>query len=187
MINWSLLQELSSLHPKWSFVFVGPTLEHPEIKGSLAELSRRPNVHFLGAKPSDAAVGYVQHFDVCIMPYRLDDYTKYIYPLKLHEYLASGKPVVGTPIPALETFKDVIEVAESSDEWSSAIAQALSPAENTPDRAAVRRDIARLHDWDILVEHIAGILAKRLGLSLPPHRGVLDTTLQSTMFSKDLR
>jgi glycosyltransferase involved in cell wall biosynthesis len=183
MINWSLLQALSGSHPEWSFVFVGPTLDHPEIKGTLAALSRRRNVHFLGAKPSDATPGYVQHFDVCIMPYRLDDYTKYIYPLKLHEYLAGGKPVVAAPIPALEAFKQVIALGEGSDEWSRAITQALSGTENTPARTAARRDIARMHDWDILVERIAGILARRLGLSLPHHGEVSDDTLPATMLN----
>jgi hypothetical protein len=112
------------------------------------------------------------------MPYRRDDYTKYIYPLKLHEYLASGRPVVGTPLPSIEAFDGAVILANSSEEWSRAITRGLSPAENTPARCEARRHTASLHDWDLLVERIAATIAKRLGYSLPHGPQVLDATLR---------
>jgi glycosyltransferase involved in cell wall biosynthesis len=178
MLNWPLMLELSGRHPEWSFVFVGQIAPHAEIRGVLAELSRRRNVHMLGAKSVGALAAYAQHFDVCIMPYRRDDYTKYIYPLKLHEYLASGRPVVGTPIPSIEVFDGAVLLANSSEEWTRAITCALAPAENTPARSEARRRIASMHDWDLLVERIAAIIAKRLGYSLPHSHKVLDATLR---------
>jgi glycosyltransferase involved in cell wall biosynthesis len=178
MLNWPLMLELSGRHPEWSFVFVGQIAPHTEIRGVLAELSRRSNVHMLGAKPVGALPAYAQHFDVCIMPYRRDDYTKYIYPLKLHEYLASGRPVVGTPLPSIEAFDGAVILANSSEEWSRAITRGLSPAENTPARCEARRHTASLHDWDLLVERIAATIAKRLGYSLPHGPKVLDAALR---------
>jgi glycosyltransferase involved in cell wall biosynthesis len=178
MLNWPLLLELSGQHPEWSFVFVGQIAPHPEIRGVLEELSRRRNVHMLGSRPAGALAAYVQHCDVCIMPYRLDDYTKYIYPLKLHEYLASGRPVVGAHVPAIEGFEGAVLLANSSEEWSRAIERALSPVENTSASCEARQGIARMHDWDLLVERIATILAKRLGCSLPCSHTVLDATLR---------
>jgi glycosyltransferase involved in cell wall biosynthesis len=178
MLNWPLLLELSGRHPEWSFVFVGQIAQHhPEIRGVLAELSRRRNVHLLGPRPSGALAAYTQHCEVCIMPYRLDDYTKYIYPLKLHEYLASGRPVVGAHIPAIEAFEGAVLLANSSEEWSSAIERALSAAENTPARREARQAIARMHNWDLLVERIATTIAKRLGRALPHSHRILDATL----------
>jgi glycosyltransferase involved in cell wall biosynthesis len=165
MLNWSLLVELSHRYPQWSFVLVGEVSPSLNTRGPLAELSSCPNVHMLGAKPTDSVPGYLQHIDVCMLPYRLDDYTKYIYPLKLHEYLASGTPVVGAPIPAIETFKDLIRVAHTADDWSRAIERALSPSENTRERCAARQRVAREHDWDLLVRKIARTLAQRLDLS----------------------
>jgi glycosyltransferase involved in cell wall biosynthesis len=178
MLNWPLLLELSGRHPEWSFVFVGLIAPHSEIQGVLAELSRRRNVHMLGAKPFSALAAYAQHFDVCIMPYRRDGYTKYIYPLKLHEYLASGRPVVGTPIPSVEAFEGAVLLADGSEEWSRAIARALSPAENNPASCEARRHTARMHDWDLLAERIAATMAKRLGHSLPHSHTVLDAALR---------
>lgn len=166
MLNWPLLLELSASHPQWSFVFVGPKGPHREIEGMLELMSRRPNVHFLGEKPTDCLGGYPQHFDVCTMPYGVDDYTKYIYPLKMHEYLASGKPVVSAPIRSVEEFRDVIALAKTSEEWSRALEDALSSEQNAPSRCAQRQRVAREHDWELLVERIARTIARRLGVEM---------------------
>lgn len=167
MLDWHLLLELSHLHPEWSFVFVGRMLPHLEAQQMLKQLENRENIHILGARPTDQVPSYVQHFDVCMMPYKLDDYTKYIYPLKLHEYLASGKPIVGSPIPALQLFSDIVLVANGTQEWSGKLARALSAQENTLERCEARRKVAASHDWSFLVEKIAATLAGRLGLALP--------------------
>jgi glycosyltransferase involved in cell wall biosynthesis len=167
MLDWPLMVELSAVHPQWSFVFVGPKSPHPKIESALKELSSRPNVYFLGGKPTECLGSYPQHFDVSIMPYRLDDYTKYVYPLKMHEYLASGKPVVSTPIRSVEDFSHVIAMATSREEWSHAIERALSGEENTPHRCAERQRAAHDYDWDPLVDRMARIIAGRLGLQVP--------------------
>jgi glycosyltransferase involved in cell wall biosynthesis len=162
-MDWPLLLDLTEHHPEWFFVFVGASNAHPEITAYVEQLSRHPNVRFLGAKTVDELAKYPQHFDVCIMPYRIDDYTHYIYPLKLHEYLASGRPVVGTPIRSLQLFADVVRLAQNPEQWSSAIAEALSPAETSPQRCSARQAVAKQHDWESLVYQIAQTMAQRLG------------------------
>jgi len=162
-LDWSLLLELSDAHPEWSFVFVGHMLAHGEVQGLVPELSRRKNIHLLGSRSTELIPDYVQHLDVCIMPYKINDYTKYIYPLKLHEYLASGNPVVGSPIACLQAFQEVVLLANGTREWSSMISRALSPAEKTFERCAVRQRVAAGYDWDHLVQQLAATLARRLG------------------------
>lgn len=162
-LDWQLLGELAVRHPEWHFVFVGAFNAHPEILAFTEELSRLKNVKFLGSKTADELAAYPQHFDVCIMPYLNDDYTKYIYPLKLHEYLAGGKPVVGTPIPSLEPFRNEIRLPESSADWSAAISASLRPQSNTVEACGARRAIAKAQDWEILVRQIAKTMASYLG------------------------
>jgi len=159
-LDFALIASLATRHPEWSFVFVGPMHVEGE---AVASLARQPNVHFLGGKPIGELPGYTQHLDVCAMYYALNDYTKFIYPLKLHEYLATGRPVIGTPIRSLQDFHHVISLARSTDEWSAAIQRALDPAVTTPAAVAARRSIAQEHDWDRLVATIARTLCKRLG------------------------
>jgi glycosyltransferase involved in cell wall biosynthesis len=147
-------------------VFMGPKAPHPTIDDLLRKMAERLNVHFLDAKPTESLGGYPQHFDVCTMPYQVDDYTKYIYPLKMHEYLASGKPVVSAPIRSVEEFRDVIALAKTSEDWSRALENALSSEENAPNRCAQRQRVAREHDWELLVDRIARTIARRLGLEI---------------------
>jgi glycosyltransferase involved in cell wall biosynthesis len=124
-------------------------------------------VHFLGGKPSKSLGAYPQHFDVCLMPYVVDDYTRYVYPLKMHEYLAGGKPVVSSPIRSVEDFKYVIALARTRDEWSRAIENGLSSGENTPEQRARRQRVARDYDWDGLVAKIVAAITSGLGMGLP--------------------
>lgn len=163
-LDWPLLLDLTARHPEWFFVFVGAVNRHPEIMGYIEQLSRRINVRFLGSKSVQELASYAQHFDVCVMPYRRDDYTKYIYPLKLHEYLASGCPVVGASIASLEPFRDVVRLPETPDQWSAAIAESLDPCAKSSEQRAIRQAVAKKHDWETLVRQIAETMASRLGL-----------------------
>jgi hypothetical protein len=97
------------------------------------------------------------------MPYQRDDYTKYIYPLKLHEYLASGRPVVGTPIASLEPFRETVRLPDGVDQWSLALRESLSQAANTGEARSARQLVAKQHDWDFLVQQIAEVMVQRLG------------------------
>lgn len=167
MLDWPLLLDLSTAHPEWSFVFVGPKGPHPDIDQLLEKMSLLPNVHFLGGKPTKSLGAYPQHFDVCLMPYVIDDYTRYVYPLKMHEYLAGGKPVVSSPIRSVEDFKHVIALARNREEWSRAIEGALSAGENTSDQRARRQRVARDYDWDGLVAKMVSTITSGLGIDLP--------------------
>jgi glycosyltransferase involved in cell wall biosynthesis len=162
-LDWPLILELTARHPNWSFVFVGPMSPHPEIDAALDQLKRRKNVYFLGGKPSTEMMAYPQHFDVCIMPYGNNPYTKYIYPLKLHEYLAGGKPLVGTPIDSLASLHDVVLLPNTVEEWSSSIELALGSLHNSEEQRLKRQSFSRQHDWSVLVRRIAETISKRLG------------------------
>lgn len=162
-LDFRILFELATRHSEWSFIFVGP-------KGNLGtdamlvdQLSKLRNVHFLGHKQRESACAYPQHMDVCLLPYKVNDYTKYIYPLKLNEYLAGGRPIVGTSIRALLDFSHVVKLAATQEEWSRALTESLEPEAVASDQIEKRRSIARQVDWGTLVHLIAGSLCDRLG------------------------
>jgi hypothetical protein len=163
-LDWRLIRELVARNPQWNFVFVGGMAGQTEIHSIVDDVGRHANAHFLGHKTLDELVAYPQYFDVCIMPYRVDGYTNSIYPLKLHEYLATGRPTVGTPIRSLLDFDVVVTLASSVDEWCSAIANSLLPAALAPDLRKTRKDLAKTHDWNVLVRSIADAIALRLDL-----------------------
>lgn len=164
-LDWPLLLELTGRHPGWSFVFVGGW-KNPETEPFRPALARRPNVYLLGSKPTAAVGAYPQHFDACILPYVRNGYTDCIYPMKLHEYLASGRPVVGTPIATLREFAGLVALPETRSEWSEALAASLDPAADTAEQRDRRREVARAHDWSALTARIAGVMASGLGAAV---------------------
>jgi glycosyltransferase involved in cell wall biosynthesis len=149
-----LMCSLAKKHPELRFVFVGPLLSLGDKASSVAELQKLANVHFLGNKSIDELPAYVQHMDVCTMCYEVNDYTKYINPLKLHEYLAAGVPVVSSRIEALRQFADVVNIATDESEWSRLLALALSPEQRRAAAVAARRAVALRDVW----EHLASVV-----------------------------
>ena len=133
-LDWTLVRQLSERNPTWSFVFVGP-LMHQHLRPTIEELSRRPNVHFLGEKSARELATYPQHFDVCVMPYTLDDYSAhFIYPLKLHEYLASGSPGGGNADSQPRALRARrCRWPSRLDEWSRAISSELRDDQTSAD------------------------------------------------------
>lgn len=162
-VDLDTMLEVARRNPHWSFVFVGPQIHRAEIGAVLDAMKARPNIYFLGEKSVTELPGYAQYMDARVLCYKIDDYTKYIYPLRLHESLATGVPCIGVHLPVLESFRSVVRLASSVDDWSAALAWALTPeAMAEPDREA-RRDVARRHDWDRLVHQMAEALGDRLG------------------------
>jgi hypothetical protein len=162
-VNWALMEHLVMRHREWSFVFIGPRgFLEPEDQAHVNQLGRFPNAHFLGGKPVQALGAYAQHMSVCMMPYKLNSYTKFIYPLKLHEYLASGRPAVGSPIRSLQDYGHVLTLATTYEEWSQALKISLDQARSHPSLVEQRRAVARSHDWSVLVQRIAGAICSQL-------------------------
>jgi glycosyltransferase involved in cell wall biosynthesis len=179
-LDWNLLQTVAEARPEWSLVFVGTD----KVRGSanravMDRMAALPNVHFLGGKTTEALAQYPRHFDVCIMPYVRDEYTRYIYPLKLHEYLATGRPVVGTPIDALVEHQEVVRLAVTAEEWIDETEQALA----SPTSDAHRRiQVAREHDWATLTSRVAQVISQRLGpgYEIPHERSATATAGQAS-------
>lgn len=159
------LLDLSLRHTRYSFVFVGPIGFIGDRVTVLDALRARPNVYFLGEKPIAKLPSYNQHIDVALLSYDFTAFNNYIFPLKLHEYMAAGCPVVGTPIKTLRGFKDHVRLATTLDEWSSALEEMLAPAARTPQAVESRRAIARRYDWNRVTDGVAHLIANRLGES----------------------
>jgi glycosyltransferase involved in cell wall biosynthesis len=161
-LDLRLLRDLARKRSDWSFVLVGPLGYLGDKQQLLADLRALGNVYLLGAREVADLPAYVQHMDACLMCYEVNDYTQFIYPLKLHEYLATGRPVVSAPIDAVAEFADVVQIASSVHDWERALECALVPQSDEQAGAATRRARARDYDWDRLVSRIADTLQSDL-------------------------
>jgi UDP-galactopyranose mutase len=92
-MDFELLAGIAAARPDWQLVLVGPTAKIEE-----SALPTAPNIHYLGGKSYDELPLYLSGWDVALIPFALNDATRYISPTKVPEYLAAGRPVVSTPI-----------------------------------------------------------------------------------------
>ena len=122
--NIELLRSVAGQRPDWHFVVIGPTA-----KIDPASLPTNKNIHFIGMRDYKELPGYLAGWDVAMMPFELNEATKYISPTKTPEFLAAGKPVVSTSIhDVVHPYADkkVVSIADTPDEFVAAIEQYLS-------------------------------------------------------------
>ena len=100
---------------------------------------------------------YLSHLQVGLLPYRLDGAAQFCYPLKMHEYLAAGLPVVSSNISAVRTFSSVVRVAHTLPEWIASIEESVR--RNDAALVAERRQIASENSWDTRVSRISSLIA----------------------------
>ena len=159
-IDFELIAMLAQRKPRWQFVLMGEVRSlDANSRSSFAEAERQPNVHVLSSKPHEMVPQYTGSMDVNVMCYRLADdlWVEAIYPLKLHEYLAAGRPVVSADVPSVRPFAHVVAIAHDAEQWERAIETALSSGE--PGSTASRRAIAAANSWTARVRDLESELA----------------------------
>lgn len=131
----------------WSLVLVGPvTITDDEGQRALEDLRSQPHVHFLGRIDAQDVPQHVAACDVCLLPYRINEWTQNIDSLKLYEYLACGKPIVATDLPTAERFSALVRIATNEDEFLASMDAALK--EDSPELQTKRREAAAQHTWE---------------------------------------
>lgn len=165
-VDFRLLLWLALRQPAWHFVLVGTVGNlDGETSEAVRQLESLSNVHFLGFKSRQELPRYLIHMDTNLLAYRLsaDVWSEGIYPLKLHEYLASGAPVVSAALPSVRPFHEVVRIARSQEEWESEISAALRE-NGSNERVRARRAVARQNDWEERVQLLEHGLARLVSL-----------------------
>jgi UDP-galactopyranose mutase len=153
-IDLKLLDEVAAARPEWSVVLVGPVAKlRPE------ELPRRPNLHFLGQRSYGELPAYLSGWDVAIMPFAINDATRFISPTKTPEYLAAGKPVVSTPVvDVVASYGDLpgVFIAATAAEFILACENALA-LKASDWQPAVDEKLAGM-SWDHTFDRMSDLL-----------------------------
>ena len=153
-IDLDLIAFLARSRPAWTFLLVGRVAVDAE------ELRGMPNVVLAGPQPYEALPRWAKAFDVAIIPYRLTEQVLHANPLKLREYLATGKPVVAVSTPAIQQFAEHVHIAEDRDQFLTGIERALAEASER-DRARRIQAVAHL-SWECRVDEVLGVVEGRL-------------------------
>lgn len=148
VMDTDLMAEVSRLRPDWHWVMLG-------LKSNLVQVSA-PNIHFLGPRPYADLPKFVKRFDVCVLPWRQDNaFTSYGSAIKVREYLATGKPVVISPLYEYLATPGV-RIYRSTKEFVSLVEEAL---ENDSLSAKKQRQAAVYgNDWDARTRQLAGLI-----------------------------
>ncbi|MGM9512864.1 glycosyltransferase [Roseateles sp. DB2] len=162
-MDLQLLAHLADARPGWQFVMVGPV-----VKIDPDALPRRPNIHWLGIQRYETLPALMAGWDVCLMPFALNESTRFISPTKTLEYLAGEKPVVSTRVPDVERlYGAVVRIAGTPEAFVSACEQALheTPAQRRQ-RLTHAMDVVASYSWDgsaqVVHELLQEALARRL-------------------------
>lgn len=153
-IDLELIAWLATQRPAWSFLLVG------HAAADVSALRALPNVHLVGAQPYSTLPAWAKSFDVAIIPYRLNRQVANANPLKLREYLATGKPIVSVRNREIEKFSDLIRIADDRPGFLAALDDTL--ASDTPALAARRMAAVAGQTWDARVATILDTVAKVL-------------------------
>ncbi len=142
-IDYPLLKSIAMHHPDKTLVLVGPTNSDDYLK---VGLDAQPNVIFTGSKNINDLPQYLQHFDALIIPFLCNKLTESIYPLKINEYLFSGKPVIATNFSEdIRSFGAVIYIADDHTSFNRAIEKSI--IENNEQRKIDRVAVAKTNTW----------------------------------------
>jgi len=153
-----LLGEMADLRPDWQFVMIGPVVKIAE-----EDLPRRANIHYLGGKNYDDLPKYLASWDVAIMPFAINDATKYISPTKTPEYLAAGLPVISTAIrDVVRPYGDegLVHIATTAEEFVAAGEKALN--ENSEERLKKADEFLSQNSWDKTWSEMNRLIAERI-------------------------
>lgn len=160
-VDIELLQEIADNRPAFSVVLIGrQNFQSDDGRLGFSQLVDRPNVYWIPYRDPNVLPAYLKGLDVCLMCYVINGWTYYGDPSKMHEYLAAGKPTVGTPLPAIAEYQDVIEVPSQSSEWITAIDRCL--LDIGADAIARRVDVARSNSYEERVRYALSIIEERL-------------------------
>ncbi|CAA9326257.1 MAG: Putative glycosyltransferase [uncultured Gemmatimonadaceae bacterium] len=151
-LDYQLIGRLAAENPDASVVMVGPV-----VKVDPRDLPQGPNIHWLGQRDYAQLPAYVKGFDVCLMPFALNEATEYINPTKTLEYMAAGKPIVSTAVAdVVRNFTPVVSVAQTPEEF---VALARGAAES-PNEEMIARGLAQATaaSWESTVRQMRGLI-----------------------------
>lgn len=154
-----ILYTARSMEPG-SVVMVGPVGANIDI----SRLQEQNNIHFLGHRDRQLLPHYLKGFDVCLNPFRENELTATVSPLKFYEYLASGRPIASVPMPEIMEFRNLVEFGQGPEGFTAAINRALK---DSSEKKAARLQKAQENSWEsrsqFMIETIEGYYRAKIG------------------------
>jgi len=153
-LDLEVIRDSALSNPEMSYIIIGPS-QLPD-----NQLPKAPNMHYLGPVPYEQLPKYAVYFDVALIPFKINDLTVAVNPLKLMEYFATGVPVVSTPLPEVTKYEPAVEIGGSADELTIAIKKVISG--DTAEKRENRKQIARNKSWGAMAGQLQSWIESEL-------------------------
>lgn len=160
-IDIELIREIAEKRPEWQIIMIGPVVKIDE-----KDLPHNENIHYLGMKDYKDLPRYISGWDVALMPFAINDSTKFISPTKTPEYLAAGKPVISTAIrDVVRSYgeQNLVAIAGTSDEFIKAAEAALRE-----DRTEKMKEVDKFlmqTSWDKTFRRMSDLISEAIAES----------------------
>jgi len=148
-VDLDLLAEVARARPAWHIVLIGDSTV------DLGPYRSIPNMHFLGRRSYEQLPAYCKAFDVGLIPFKINELTRAVNPIKLREYLAAGLPVVSSPLPEVKLYSHLVEVADTAEGFVRAVESALAAG---PDGRGIRAAAMTRETWPLKVALMCTLL-----------------------------
>jgi glycosyltransferase involved in cell wall biosynthesis len=158
-IDWQLIATIAEERPDWQWVLIGPTAKvDPE------ELPQATNIHYLGQQAYADLPSFLQSFDLAVMPFALNEATRFISPTKTLEYLAGDKLVISTPVPdVVATYRGIVSIEQGAAAWIAEIERLLHvPPEEHAARRSAAQPLLEQGSWDGIAERMWRLMQEQL-------------------------
>ncbi|NPC54799.1 glycosyltransferase family 1 protein [Caenimonas soli] len=156
-INLHLIEEVAKARPDWQIVMVGPTA-----KIDPTALPRQANIHWLGQQSYDDLPAFIGGWDICLMPFALNEATRYISPTKTLEYMACGRPSVSTSIrDVVEPYGQLVQIADTPEGFVISCEEILQRShEEQLDHARALAEVVGRTSWDGTAQAMAELIVQ---------------------------
>lgn len=151
-VDIPLLEAMARRMPEATIVMIGPNSLPDSVQ---IRLKKWTNIHFTGPIPYENIPDYIRFFDVCITPHLITPFTESLNPIKLWEYMATGKPIVSTRVAGFRDYPDLVTLADTADDFALAVIQAMA---ESPERAVARKAEARRNSWNARLDAIEAVI-----------------------------
>lgn len=152
-IDQEMLVEMAHARKDWNFILAGRVKQGVDVR----RLAEEENIYLTGYLGYKSLPRVLKHFDVCLLPYKLNELTNSCSPLKVYEYLASGKPVVSAPLDGLGDCREVVAVAHGTNEFIAAAEEAMRLRKKGEQQ---RLRVAEENSWESRVDKLEGLLLR---------------------------
>ncbi|MBI3653463.1 MAG: glycosyltransferase [Acidobacteria bacterium] len=151
LLDQQLIRYISEKRPDWHWVLLG-------LKAAKLDIEELPNVHYLGAKPYAEMPRYAAAFDVCVLPWVTDNkFVSYGSAIKVREYLATGKPVVMTPLYEYASWNDILRISRGYEDFIAHVDKALT--DDDARQQTARQEAVKASTWDTRTEMVSRDIA----------------------------